>query len=377
MARSLWMGAAHLLGGAARQLSSDARELDPVHRRDGLGLFLVGIALVVAAREWWGLPGAAGQAVHAVVAGSLGRVGLAVPVVLVGLGIRLLRHPDRVQDNNRVSVGLGTITLASTGLVHIVAGLPSPPDGQRAMRDAGGVIGFLVASPLVAGVTVWVTVPLLLLLAFFGVLVVTATPVHEIPQRLRQLHDHLTQAESAAGTDGTRADGANGADGAPVSRGRRGWSRRRNGNRTEGGPLAGDEAFEQALVGATPGRDRGKGRGRPDASRAPGTARGRTEPGADGEHPDTGDRSDAPAEDVGTGTAKDPGKGTAKGTAKGAGKGPATGVREAALEAPPTTQLPPRVEQLLLAGDITYTLPGSDILYYCRTFAAYNRTCLD
>ncbi|MFZ0161770.1 MAG: DNA translocase FtsK, partial [Kineosporiaceae bacterium] len=32
------------------------------------------------------------------------------------------------------------------------------------------------------------------------------------------------------------------------------------------------------------------------------------------------------------------------------------------LEPPPTTQLPPRVEQLLLAGDVTYTLPPSDLL---------------
>jgi S-DNA-T family DNA segregation ATPase FtsK/SpoIIIE len=32
------------------------------------------------------------------------------------------------------------------------------------------------------------------------------------------------------------------------------------------------------------------------------------------------------------------------------------------LEPPPTTQLPPRVEQLQLAGDVTYTLPPSDVL---------------
>jgi len=32
------------------------------------------------------------------------------------------------------------------------------------------------------------------------------------------------------------------------------------------------------------------------------------------------------------------------------------------LEAPPTAQLPQRVEQLQLAGDVTYTLPPSDVL---------------
>ena len=35
---------------------------------------------------------------------------------------------------------------------------------------------------------------------------------------------------------------------------------------------------------------------------------------------------------------------------------------KAVLEPPPTTPLPQRVEQLALAGDITYTLPGNDLL---------------
>ena len=36
-----------------------------------------------------------------------------------------------------------------------------------------------------------VTVVLLALLAFFGLLVITATPVHQIPERLRELGDRL------------------------------------------------------------------------------------------------------------------------------------------------------------------------------------------
>ena len=45
----------------------------------------------------------------------------------------------------------------------------------------------------------------------------------------------------------------------------------------------------------------------------------------------------------------------------GAASSPAVEVK-AALEAPPTTPLPQRVEQLALAGDITYTLPDNAIL---------------
>src|SRR5918911_4481984 len=197
----VWMGAAHLVGGTARRVGSGARDLDPAHRRDGLGLLLIGLSIVVAAREWWGLPGRVGDGVHAVVAGTLGRVGLVLPLVLLGLGVRLLRHPDLVQATNRVTIGLGALGVAATGLVHLGRGLPTPAQGAGAMRDAGGVVGYLAASPLTSAVSAWVTVPLLLLLAFFGLLVITATPVHQIPQRLRELHDALTHADRGSDRD--------------------------------------------------------------------------------------------------------------------------------------------------------------------------------
>ena len=99
--RGAWMGVAHMVGAGARRVGHSARDLDPELRRDGIGLALIGLAIVVAASEWWGLAGPVGRVVHAVVAGSLGRVGLALPLVVVGLGVRLLRHPQQAQANSR------------------------------------------------------------------------------------------------------------------------------------------------------------------------------------------------------------------------------------------------------------------------------------
>src|SRR4051794_7141284 len=109
--RGAWMGAAHVVGGAARRVGTSARDLDPELRRDGIGLTLVGLAIVVAASEWWGLAGPVGRVVHAMVAGTLGRVGLALPLVLLGLGVRLLRHPQQPQANSRVGIGLAALTV--------------------------------------------------------------------------------------------------------------------------------------------------------------------------------------------------------------------------------------------------------------------------
>jgi len=192
MVRGLWMGLAHLLGGTARRVGHGARDLDPALRRDGAAFFLLALAVVVAVREWWGLDGMAGDAVHVVVAGTFGRVSVAVPVALVGFAVRLMRHPERNQANSRIGIGLTAITLASCGLVHVQQGLPAPSGGFEAVRDAGGIVGYLIGMPLVSLVTVWATVPLLVLLAFFGLLVVTATPVNQIVPRLRGVYDRLT-----------------------------------------------------------------------------------------------------------------------------------------------------------------------------------------
>src|SRR5690606_33952203 len=70
MVRGVWMGGAHLVGGAARRIGQGARDLDPAHRRDGVAFALLALAVVVAAREWWGLSGAAGDVVHNAVAGT-------------------------------------------------------------------------------------------------------------------------------------------------------------------------------------------------------------------------------------------------------------------------------------------------------------------
>jgi len=55
--RATWMGIASLAGGTVRRIGHSASELEPEHRRDGIGLFLLALAVLVAASEWWGAQG--------------------------------------------------------------------------------------------------------------------------------------------------------------------------------------------------------------------------------------------------------------------------------------------------------------------------------
>lgn len=84
-------------------------------------------------------------------------------------------------------IGLSALVIGVLGQVHIACGSPARSEGMQAIRDAGGLIGWGAATPLSYTMTDVLAVPLLVLLTVFGLLVVTATPVNAIPQRLRQL----------------------------------------------------------------------------------------------------------------------------------------------------------------------------------------------
>jgi S-DNA-T family DNA segregation ATPase FtsK/SpoIIIE len=173
------------VGAGARRFGRDARGLPPEHRRDGAALALICLALVVAAQSWFGLSGAAGGAIEWAVAGSFGVLGKALPVVLVFLAVRLMRHPEQAEDNGRISIGFTTLIVALAAMIHIGRGQPNPADGWGPVRAAGGAVG-LIGTPLAALVTPAIAFVIFLLLAFFGLLVLTKTPVARIPQRLRE-----------------------------------------------------------------------------------------------------------------------------------------------------------------------------------------------
>jgi DNA segregation ATPase FtsK/SpoIIIE, S-DNA-T family len=113
---------------------------------------------------------------------------MVLPVILFFAALRLLRRGPRPEARGRLAIGW-LCTIASVLGIAQVLGAPANP--QQGRPGSGGLIGWAVGTPLEAGVGGLVTVVLLALLAFFGLLVITATPVHQIPERLREFGDHL------------------------------------------------------------------------------------------------------------------------------------------------------------------------------------------
>lgn len=154
----------------------------PPHRRDGLGLILVGIAIVFAGAVWFGAAGPVGQWVDTGIRTVVGTPGALLPLLLGGWGVLVMAREPRPDVQSRWLVGTTVTALGVLGLWHLGSGSPSDPEG---VRGGAGVLGRIVGGTLEAGLSVFVAVPLLVLLVAFGVLVLVGRPAREIPGIVR------------------------------------------------------------------------------------------------------------------------------------------------------------------------------------------------
>jgi hypothetical protein len=174
------------LARAVGRHAATARDLDPAHRRDGLALAVLGFALVAAVAVWFNGAGVVGDLLYQALRVTIGSMTLAVPLIAAVTAIRMMRVVPEEEHRGRMLVGWTTLIVGLLGLLHLVR---HRPDSAEEWSFAGGAIGRYTAGPLASVVTPWVAFPLLLLIALFGVLVITATPINTIPARLAHLRD--------------------------------------------------------------------------------------------------------------------------------------------------------------------------------------------
>ncbi|MHC5261759.1 DNA translocase FtsK [Streptomyces sp. UC4497] len=375
LVRALWLGLAHSVGAMFRGIGRGAKGLDPAHRKDGLALLLLGIGLICAAGTWSNLQGPVGDLVDMLVTGAFGRLDLLVPILLGVIAVRFIRHPEKPEANGRIVIGLSALVIGVLGQVHIACGSPARGDGMRAIRDAGGLIGWAAATPLSFTMTQVLAVPLLVLLTVFGLLVVTATPVNAIPQRLHQLgvklgvvHEDAAYAEAApdeyddewreATPVRSRKRPAAPESYDPDRAEEEAFAKRRKSRRSVQPAMERPMDAVDVAAAAAAALDGAVLHGMPPSPLVADLTQGVSGEGngeSSGETA-TGDRS-APV----------PGARVKK-TPAGAQKEPeptptSLGVPDLTKAAPEARgDLPPRAEQLQLAGDITYALPSLDLL---------------
>ncbi|MWC00261.1 DNA translocase FtsK 4TM domain-containing protein, partial [Agromyces seonyuensis] len=186
----MWMGLAHVTGGAARALGPET--LGKEERRDGLPFFLVLLAIAGAVVEWFFINDDLARQFDAWTFGGLfGRLAFALPVIMLCFAVWLFRHPASVHDNTRIGIGLGLLLLTIAGLSHLWGGQPQPAEGMPVLAQAGGILGWMLAAPLIALITVWGAGAVLIVLGVLSILIITKTPPNRIGERLGELYRWL------------------------------------------------------------------------------------------------------------------------------------------------------------------------------------------
>jgi S-DNA-T family DNA segregation ATPase FtsK/SpoIIIE len=110
---------------------------------------------------------------------------------MIIFAIFLARHPSTVQDNSRIGVGLFLMLITVSGFFYLFSSQPQPTDGVMALAAAGGLFGWLVSIPFISTITIWGAVPVLALIGFASILIMTKTAPNKIGHRLGELYEYL------------------------------------------------------------------------------------------------------------------------------------------------------------------------------------------
>ena len=197
------------LGRSTGRAVGRTRELDPAHRRDGLGVALLVLAVVSAAGIWFGAPAArSGAASDRRASGtSSGWPRWCCRCCWPWPAWSLMVATGRARTRGRGSPSARCCWRSAC------SGWCTWPRAARTSparwSDGGGALGYLAATPLATGLTAWVAAP------GAGAAVRStrswcspATPVREVPDRVRRLLGRAVPDDAEHGRRTRRAPDA-------------------------------------------------------------------------------------------------------------------------------------------------------------------------
>jgi DNA segregation ATPase FtsK/SpoIIIE, S-DNA-T family len=190
-------------GSTARSVGR-ARDIEPAHRRDGIALGLLALAVIIAAACWFDAARPVGGWIDSVLRTLVGAAVILLPLLVTATALVLMRTEPYPQARPRLVLGSAMIGLPVLGLWHLWSGSPAgPADRQR----AGGFIGFVIGGPLSDGLTAWIATPLLIGAVGFGVLLITGTTIREVPETLHAMFTTRGRHGDGDYGDGDYGDG--------------------------------------------------------------------------------------------------------------------------------------------------------------------------
>lgn len=184
------------MGAAVRSLTG-VGEYDPAYRRDGLCFLMLVLAVCFCASEWFRVTGPLGVFLHAVASGLFGVMSVVVPVVLVIVAVRLMRNSGKDSDNPRVLAGWVLLMWSICSIIDVALIADVPGFNIGAIQSAGGLLGFVLGSPLAWGLSEAFAIAVFVIVGLFSLLLITRTHVTDVPQRVGSVMDRVRGNQQA------------------------------------------------------------------------------------------------------------------------------------------------------------------------------------
>jgi S-DNA-T family DNA segregation ATPase FtsK/SpoIIIE len=151
--------------------SSPARPAGPGLLRRGLSSFFGGLGRILAEqqRDVWGIilllvavisglgvyldaAGPVGEGIDTLARGGFGLVGYLMPIILLAFGVLLFVDRSGAEVG-RIGTGTVLLLLAVLAGAHLVVDIPGPGEGLAELARGGGLVGWLLAAPLNAALS--------------------------------------------------------------------------------------------------------------------------------------------------------------------------------------------------------------------------------
>jgi DNA segregation ATPase FtsK/SpoIIIE, S-DNA-T family len=169
-------------------------------KQDAAGIALILVGVLAGLGTYADAAGPVGSFLEAVALGLLGLLGYAVPVLLAWFGLLVvIGRPS--PEIGRIAVGLALLGAGLLGGTHLIAGMPDPSDGMRGLWHAGGLLGWAIATPLEAALSVWGATAVFVALGFLGTLILTSTPFSAVVATVRGAFGGRSEAEQDVAAD--------------------------------------------------------------------------------------------------------------------------------------------------------------------------------
>ncbi|PLS30490.1 cell division protein FtsK [Bifidobacterium margollesii] len=183
-------------------------EADTVWRKTLIFFVLVACAVLFCASEWFRVSGPLGRALHVVASSLLGMMSVILPVILLYIAIRLVSTTVRSYGNTRMLVGLGLLLWSICSIIDAVKLGESQGFDMQSIQAAGGLLGFIVGSPLTWGLSEAFAVALFVLVGLLSLLLITGVTMsdvssygHTLHERMAERSDHADAGESGGDSD--------------------------------------------------------------------------------------------------------------------------------------------------------------------------------